>query len=171
LIKAGVTPEWIDPGKPQQNGRHERMHQTLKNEAANPPEVSLEEQSMKLKDFQYYYNNIRPHEAIDQKTPGSVYTMSPRNWNGKLQEPEYPKGMIVRKVRPSGQISLKPFASEIRIGTALVGEHIGLKEIGDSIYDVYYGCILLGRIDHTKKLIIPDGNRRKKRLRINEKKD
>jgi len=162
LIKAGVTPEWIDPGKPQQNGRHERMHQTLKNEVANSPEFSLEEQSMKLKDFKHYYNYIRPHEAIDQMTPGSIYTPSPRIWNGKLQEPEYPKEMIVRKVRPSGQISLKPFASEIRIGLALVGEHVGLKEVGDDIYNVYYGSLYLGKIDSSKKLILPAGNKRKR---------
>jgi len=162
LIKAGVIPEWIDPGKPQQNGRHERMHQTLKNETANPPELNLEEQSMKFKDFRYYYNHVRPHEAIDQKTPGSIYCTSPRVWNGKLQEPEYSNEMIVRKVRPSGQISLKPFASEINIGTALVGEHIGLKEVGECVYEVYYGPITLGKIDHTKKLILPVGNIRKR---------
>ena len=117
---------------------------------------------MKFKDFQYYYNYIRPHEAIGQTTPGSIYTPSPRVWNGKLQEPEYPKEMLVRKVRPGGQISLKPFASDIRIGLALAGEHIGLKEVENNIYDVYYGSIILGKIDHTKKLILPIGNKRKR---------
>lgn len=163
LIKVGVTPEWIDPGKPQQNGRHERMHLTLKLETATPPELTLEEQSMKFDEFINYYNNIRPHEAIDQKTPGSIYQPSSRIWNRKLQSPEYPKGMIIRKVRPAGQISLKPFASDLFIGSALVGEPVGLKEVGDSLYEVFYGPIMLGKIDKTKKLILPQGNKRKNR--------
>lgn len=164
LIKAGVTPEWIDPGKPQQNGRHERMHQTLKYEAANPPELNLEEQAMKFKEFRHYYNHIRPHEAIDQKTPASMYQPSSRIWNGKFRSPDYSKEFIVRKVRPAGQISMKPYASEIYIGSALAGEYVGLKQIREQNYEVFYGSIILGRIDNTNKLILPCSTKRKRNL-------
>jgi putative transposase len=154
MIKAGVIPEWIDPGEPQQNGRHERMHQTLKNETANPPGSNLEEQSKRFKTFQNYYNNIRPHEGIEQKTPGSIYTNSLRRWNGRLKTPEYNEGMIVRKVREKGQISLKPFAADVLVGSALGGEYVGVEEVEDGVYEVRYGPLILGKIDHTKKLVI-----------------
>lgn len=163
LIKAGVTPEWIDPGKPQQNGRHERMHGTLKNETANPPQLTLEEQAMQFKEFRNYYNHVRPHEAIGQKTPGSIYQPSPRMWNGVLKAPEYSNEYILRKVRPAGQISMKPYASEIYISTALVHEYIGLKQIEELIYEAHYGPIYLGRINlDAKKLILPEGIKRKR---------
>ena len=163
LIKAGVTPEWIDPGKPQQNGRHERMHGTLKNETANPPQLTLEEQSMQFKEFRNYYNHVRPHEAIGQKTPGSIYQPSPRVWNGVLKAPEYPKEFILRKVRIAGQISMKPHAPDIYISTALAHEYIGLKQLEELIYEAYYGSIYLGKISlETKKLILPEGSKRKR---------
>lgn len=164
LIKVGITPEWIDPGKPQQNGRHERMHQTLKNETANPPEHILEKQAKKFDEFRNYFNNIRPHEALGQNTPGNIYQPSSRVWNGKLQPPEYSKEFIVRKVRPAGQISLKPYASDIFIGSALVGEHVGLKQVDDGIYEVYYSSIFLGKIDHTKKIVLPKNTKRKRSI-------
>lgn len=164
LIKAGVIPEWIDPGKPEQNGRHERMHQTLKSEAASPPQPTLEEQAMKFKEFRDYYNFIRPHEALGQKTPGSIYQQSNRVWKGKLQSPEYPKEFVPRKVRPGGQISLGKYAKDLRIGLALSGEYIGLKQVSERIYEVYYGPIFLGKIDETMKLILPEGAKRKRNI-------
>jgi|ERR1700761_3470587 len=162
LIKAGIIPEWIDPGKPEQNGRHERMHQTLKKETATPPQFTLEEQSMKFDEFRNYYNFIRPHEAIDQKTPGSIYQRSSRIWNGKLESPQYSKEFIVRKVRPSGQISLRTLAPSIFIGMSLVGEQVGLKLVEEQVYDVYYGPIFLGKIDKNKKIILPTSSKRKR---------
>lgn len=163
LVKAGVIPEWIDPGKPQQNGRHERMHGTLKNETANPPQFTLEEQAMKFKDFIEYYNYVRPHEAIDQQTPGSIYQPSSRTWNGILKAPEYPEGFILRKVRPAGQISMKPHASEVYISSALIDEYVALKQCEELIYEAYYGPIYLGKINlAAKKLIVPEGIKRKR---------
>jgi len=163
LIKSGVTPEWIDPGKPQQNGRHERMHQTLKNETSKPPELTLEEQDMKFKEFIDYYNFIRPHEAIDQKTPGSMYTASKRKWNGVLKSPEYGSEYNVRKVRENGSIKLQ--GSEIFLGTALAGEPVGIVETGNSILKVYYGTIILGSIDQNKEFKTPQGHKRTKLCR------
>ena len=89
LIKAGVIPERIAPGKPQQNGRHERMHLTLLQDTANPPAASLRQQLKRLRDFQRLYNEHRPHQALGNATPADSYTPSPRRFDGILREPEY----------------------------------------------------------------------------------
>jgi putative transposase len=78
LIKVGVTPEWIKPGCPQENGRHERFHLTLKIETASPPALTVPLQQEKFDQFKNYYNNKRYHEALDQQTPGTIYTPSTR---------------------------------------------------------------------------------------------
>jgi putative transposase len=168
LIKAGVTPEWIDPGKPQQNGRHERMHQTLKNETANPPEPTLEMQDMKFKEFLNYFNFIRPHEALDQKTPGSIYRPSNRVWTGRFESPEYPSEYVVRKVRINGEIKWKgelPF-----LGRVLYGEPVGLKEEENGAWKVFYGPIILGFIDNNNQFTSPEGAKRRKNQKYGKNK-
>jgi transposase InsO family protein len=99
LIKAGVVPERIAPGKPQQNGRHERMHLTLLQDTANPPAPSLRQQLKRLRDFQRLYNEQRPHQALGNATPADHYTPSPRRFDGILREPEYGAEHQVRRVR------------------------------------------------------------------------
>lgn len=160
LIKSGVIPEWIDPGKPQQNGRHERMHQTLKKETAMPPEATLEKQGIRFKEFIHYFNYIRPHEAITQKTPGSLYRISEREWNGVMKSPEYPPEYIVRKIRFCGSMKFK--GNEIFVGNALTGEPVGLKENEEGTFTMYYGPIILGDISRENKFIKPLGNIRKR---------
>jgi len=161
LIKSGVIPEWIDPGKPQQNGRHERMHQTLKQETATPSEPTLEMQEKKFKEFINYFNHIRPHEAIEQRTPGSLYRPSGKDWHGVIKSPEYSSDYIVRKIRVCGSMKLK--GDEIFIGSVLSGEPVGLKENGDGTLKVYYGPIILGDINQENKFIKPQGNIRKRK--------
>jgi putative transposase len=164
LIKAGVIPEWIDPGKPQQNGRHERMHQTLKQGIATADRSNLEEQEIQLIKFIEYFNFIRPHEALGQKTPGSVYRPSERSWNRRLRSPEYPKDFTIRKVRKGGQISWKnqnPFISH-----ALTNEPVGLKEIENGCFEVYYGPIILGIIDNKLEFTVPKDQSRRKGNRL-----
>jgi putative transposase len=165
LIKAGVLPDWIAPGQPQQNGRHERMHGTLQSEAANPPQINLEKQKTKLEEFQTYYNFVRPHEALGQKTPGSVYCPSERKWRGKLVYPEYEAGTKVGWIRSCGKLSF--CGEEIYIARTLAGEPVGLEETGDGLFEVYYGPILLGTIDQLKQFHIP----REKRMRNYSKKN
>lgn len=103
LIKAGVVPEWIRPGHPEDNGRHERLHLTLKQAIASPPKGTLALQLQAMADFQDEYNFDRPHEALDFKTPGSCHQRSARNWDGILRPPEYDRNEAdVRKVGQSG---------------------------------------------------------------------
>lgn len=153
LIKAGVTPEWIDPGKPYQNGRHERMHLTLKQEATFPLKLSLREQQMKFREFIEYFNNERPHEAIDQKVPSDVYLHSERDWDGQLRSPEYGPEYVIKRVRKHGQVGWR--AGDFFIGKALAHEYIGFKENNNEEWQVYYGPILLGRMSHSGQFEIP----------------
>jgi putative transposase len=142
LIKAGVNPDFIEPGKPQQNGRHERMHGTMESECFSP-QLDIDEQILKLSEFQNYYNYIRPHEALKQVPPGSVYVPSNRVWNGKFRSPEYVDYLKKAKVRSCGKIKL--LGKNIYIGQGLIGEYVGLQEI-EKGYKVYYGSLHIGDI-------------------------
>lgn len=146
LIKAGVTPERIAPGKPQQNGRHERMHLTLLQDTASPPAHSLREQLKRLRNFQRIYNEQRPHQALGNATPADRYTASPRRFDGMLREPSYGSNHIVRRVRHNGEIRWN--GNTIYISEALIGEPIGLLEDSDGDWTASFGPIVLG--------IIPD---------------
>jgi putative transposase len=145
LIKAGVTPERIAPGKPQQNGRHERMHLTLLQEVANPPARNMREQLERLRSFQQLYNEERPHQALDHATPADRYQASVRRFDGVLRKPDYGDDQDVRSVRYNGDIKWR--GSTIYINEALVGEPVGLTE-NETGWTVSYGPILLGSIEH-----------------------
>lgn len=162
IIKAGVVPEWIDPGKPYQNGRHERMHRTLKAEGIFPLELTLKEQQIKFREFQHYFNYERPHESLGQKTPSSVYTPSERPWNGKLQSPEYSSDWKILRVRSSGQIGW--LGCSIFISKALENEYVGVRENDDGDWEVNYGPVKLGFINQKRELIYPIRETRAKRL-------
>lgn len=146
LIKAGVVPEWIRPGHPEENGRHERFHLTLKQEVASPPKETLALQIQSMSQFHEEYNFERPHEALDMKTPGNCYHSSPRTWDGILRSPEYDtKEMDVRKVCQSGCIWLRQ--EEYYIGQTLTGEYVGLKYNQEEELELYYGPIYLGKLN------------------------
>ncbi|MGO8914400.1 MAG: integrase core domain-containing protein [Stellaceae bacterium] len=149
VIQAGVRPERIDPGKPQQNGRLERLHLTLLRDTAEPPARSLREQLVRFHDFQRIYNEERPHAALDNDTPAEHYALSSRRWDGVLRAPEYPTGHEVRRVRPNGAIRWRDV--EIYVTQALVGEAVGLAEREDGGRAVHYGPLELGIIDHRGK--------------------
>jgi putative transposase len=146
LIKAGVTPEWINPGHPEENGRHERFHSTLKRTIADPPAATLQEQLKRMAVFQDEYNFERPHEALNMSTPASYYQKSQKTWDGILRSPEYDtKEMEVRKVGQNGGIWFKQ--AEYYLGGSLTGEYVGLKEAEESgKLEVYYGPVYLGKI-------------------------
>ena len=146
LIKAGVVPEWIRPGHPEENGRHERFHLTLQQEIASPPEKTLTAQIQAMNDFKDIYNFERPHEALNMKTPGSCYRKSPRSWNGLLRPPEYDTSKFeVRKVCSSGCIWLS--GQEYYIGQTVSGEYVGVKYNESEDVELHYGPIYLGIIN------------------------
>ena len=144
LIKAGVTVDRIEPGKPQQNGRHERLHLTMKQETASPPAETLARQIERFDDFRRIYNNERPHEALGQKPPAHVYRPSPRRYDGILRSPDYDEGIAVRRVRHCGVIKWR--GQEIFVSSALKGEPVGLYAIAEDTWLVKYGPVVLGTI-------------------------
>jgi putative transposase len=146
VIKAGVMPERIAPGKPQQNGRLERLHLTLLQDTANPPARSLREQLERLRAFQSLYNEERPHAALGNDTPAEHYAVSPRHFDGVLRTPTYEPDHTVRRVRHNGEIRWQ--GNTIYISEALIGEPIGLLEDEDGGWTACYGPIALGVIAH-----------------------
>ncbi len=158
VIKAGVAPERIEPAKPQQNGRLERLHLTLLQDTADPPARSLRQQFERFKNFQRLYNDERPHQALGNDPPAEHYAVSPRPWDGVLREPEYRADQIARRVRHNGQIKWRGGA--IYISSALIGEPIGLSENADGSWTASFGPITLGVIPHgADRLRIPKRRR------------
>jgi putative transposase len=144
VIKAGVLPERIAPGKPQQNGRLERLHLTLLKDTADPPARSLRQQIERFHAFQRLYNEERPHQALGNDTPAAHYLVSPRRFDGVLREPDYGFDHIVRRVRPNGAIRWQN--KEIYISAALIGEPVGMAEDENGDCSLVYGPIALGVI-------------------------
>jgi transposase InsO family protein len=149
LIKVGVLPERIKAGKPQQNGRHERLHRTVKEDTASPPAYAMRPQQRRFNGFRWTFNEERPHEALGLVPPAAVYTSSPRRYSGREREPDYPNDHQVRRVRRNGEIKWK--GELIFIGLPLVGEPVGLVESETGDWDVVYGQIPLGSINPSGK--------------------
>ncbi len=152
FIKLGVRPERILAGCPEQNGRHERMHKTLKEETANPPKKNIVEQQKAFDHFVDEYNNERPHEALKQKPPASVYRKSLKNYPDRLPDIEYDNHTIVRYVHPNGRITWSGI--DIYVSQSLAGEHIGFKPIGDSLWQISLGDYILGLLDERRSRVI-----------------
>lgn len=157
VIKAGVRPERIAPGKPQENGRLERLHLTLLQETASPPAASLRAQAGRFREFRRIYNEERPHAALDNATPSDRYEVSPRRWDGRLRSPEGDdETALVRRVRVKGTITWR--GTRVFIGEALEGEPVTLSEAGGGRWSVRYGPVLLGFLaDRGQRLIRPTG--------------
>ena len=140
VIKAGVTPERISPGKPQENGRLERLHLTLLQDTADPPAATLRAQQRRFGSSGSSKRGA-PHAALGNATPAERYAPSPRRWDGVLRSPE-PAGDTVRRVKSNGLIRWHGVL--VYISEALGGEPIGLDEGDDGLWTVRYGPILLG---------------------------
>lgn len=144
-IKLGIVPERIEPGKPQQNGRHERMHRTLKQAATRPPSSSLAAQQKRFNAFCKEYNTQRPHEALNQKTPSMVYECSTRVYPKKLLQMHYPDYYDVRKVSHNGCVYWRN--KLVYVSHLLKGEWVGLDEIADGLWEIYFGPMALGKFN------------------------
>jgi hypothetical protein len=151
-IKLGIMPERIRPGHPEENGRHERFHRTLKQDAMKPPEANPQAQQDRCDGFRSDYNNLRPHEALGQVPPATLYTPSPRPYPKHIQDIEYPPMTMVRRVRSNGQIKWR--GDLVYISQALIGELVGIKEDRDG-WLVSFGPIPLGLIDLHTSLLKP----------------
>ena len=161
LVKAGVVPERIDPGQPQQNGRLERLHQTLKQETASPPAATLRAQRRRFEAFLRTYNEERPHEALGQTPPALHYQPASRTYSGRLRAPDYAADWQVRRVRHSGEIRWQD--RTLYISESLAGEPVGLAEQDDGVWAVWYGPVALGSIDQGGRFSRPKSTRRRRK--------
>jgi putative transposase len=148
-VQLGITPERIEPGHPEQNGRHERMHRTLAEEATRPPSRNLRAQQRTFDLFRHQYNERRPHEALGQKPPASVYTPSRRPMPSSPACPEYGPDQVVRLVDKSGRIRWQMW--RVAITHLLAGQPVGARCIADGRWEVRYGPLVLGILDERRK--------------------
>jgi len=161
-VKLGIMPERIATGRPEQNGRHERMHRTLKEEATIPPQATRRAQQRAFDGFRHTYNHERPHEALEQAVPASYYTPSGRAYPRRLARVEYPDDAQVRHVRHNGEIRWQ--GELVYLSEVLAGAFVGLAPIDDRYWRLCFGPLELARIDsHTHRLIIPKPARKPRR--------
>lgn len=153
FIKLGIIPERIDVGQPQQNGRHERMHRTLKEATVAPPRDNPAQQQRVFDRFLNEYNNERPHEALGQTTPASVYERSPRNYPTRLPRIEYDAATLVRHIHTNGCMKWK--GEHIYVSENLAGEDIGLRRISEHEWDIRFSFHHLGTFDELSGKIKP----------------
>jgi putative transposase len=152
-VRLGILPELIEPGCPAQNGRHERMHRTLKAETTRPAAGSLAAQQRRFNSFREEFNHERPHEALDQQTPAACYTPSQRPMPDRLPSLEYPDRFEVRYVSANGGIRWN--SRWVNVSIVCVGDYVALEEIDDGIWNVYFGPLRLGRL-HERRMRIED---------------
>lgn len=148
-IKLGIQPLLIDPGHPEQNGAHERMHRTLKAETTRPPAKNLIAQQRCFNAFRREFNHERPHEALGQRPPAEFYQASPRPYPKTLREVDYPGHYEVRQVRTDG--SIKWQGQFLYVSQVLSGEPVGLEEVDDGVWSLHFADLLLARFDRRER--------------------
>jgi transposase InsO family protein len=142
-IKLGIRPERIEPGRPDQNGTHERMHRTM-GEAIQPPELTITAQQRRFAKFRNEFNDERPHEALGMATPSEVYEPSPRPYPRRMLGPAYDSSQVVRRV-VFGRAMLSGVG--IYCGLKLTDELVAFRQVDDSRYEVRFYDHLLGHVD------------------------
>ena len=151
-IKLGIIPERIEPAHPEQNGRLERLHRTLKAETATPPRGSVRTQQRAFDEFRRIYNEHRPHEALGQRPPALLYARSLRTYPAEVRSPEYETDVTIRRVRSNGEIKWR--GEKIYLSEALRGEPVGLKPRDDRHWNIQFGPVIIGLLDdHTRRVV------------------
>ena len=140
-MKLGIVHERIQPGRPQQNGRHERMHRTLKEDTTKPPALTLRLQQKKFDGFRQMFNHERPHEGLNNKTPGSIYQPSSMMLPRALIGYVYPKGFVIRRVNNSGDISWHK--GRVFVSQVLRFEDLGFELVAEDFYKVFFRSFVM----------------------------
>jgi Magnesium chelatase, subunit ChlI/Integrase core domain len=144
-IKLGIHHQRIAPGRPEQNGAHERRHRTLKAEATRPLERHQSAQQARFDRFCHEYNEERPYEALAFRTPASIYRLSPRPMPAKLLTPAYPGHYLVRRVSNAGTCRFQK--RQLFLSNTLLQEDIALEKTAEGIWSIYFYDVLLARLD------------------------
>lgn len=156
-IRLGITPELIEPGHPEQNPQHERMHRTLKAETTRPPAATCRAQQRRFCHWRREYNEQRPHEALHQQPPATLYRHSSRPYPTRPAGPEYPGHFEIRRVSRNGGIRWA--SHRVPVSHSILEEDIGFEPIDDGLWDVYYYHCRLGRFNERLGRIIDDRGR------------
>jgi putative transposase len=143
-IQLGIVPERIEPGQPQQNGRHERFHRTLKEQTTQPAGATLVEQQRVFDRFRADYNEHRPHEALAQTPPAAHYEPSLRPMPDRPRPPEYGADFVVRRVTTNGHFSW--LGTSLPLGKLLVSQPLGLRQVDEDEWELHYGPLLIGYV-------------------------
>jgi transposase InsO family protein len=157
FLRLGIGLERIEPGKPQQNGRHERMHRTLKKEATKPPEKNIYKQQERFDAFRKEYNYERPHEALDMNLPSEIYAPSQSKMPSMIEKLEYPEHDATARVTNEGMVRLKTKKGVQRfyVCSPLYGETIGFKEREDRLWEINFMDYFLGIYDEETNQFTP----------------
>lgn len=150
-MQLGIQHQRIRPASPQENGAHERMHKTLKAGAIRPPRGSLAAQQQAFNRFRREYNDERPHQYLDGRTPASCYRRSPRPYPERLPPIEYPGHYLVKRVTNAGTIRFK--RKLLFLANPLRQHYVGLEEVGDGIWSLYFNRVLLARFDEREYIL------------------
>jgi putative transposase len=148
-VKLGILPERTQPAHPEQNGRHERIHRTLKSEATRPGSSSAQAQQQAFDRFRHYYNHERPHEALGQRPPASFYQPSPRPMPAEAHDPEYPEHFEVARARRSG--CLYWHGGDVVLSSVLGQEVVGLEPLDEQCWQLWFGPIYLGLLTEKRR--------------------
>lgn len=161
-IKLGILPVLIQPGNPQQNGKHERMHKELKRKTTKPPAHSFGRQQKKIDAFIAEHNYEKPHDSLNDRFPDELYGPSSRKYPDKLLPPEYPVHFQVRKVSKNAGFKWKD--QRVPIGTIFAGEAVGFDPVDDGLWHVYFYNQKIGYFDERKLRIMDSRGRYKRNL-------
>jgi putative transposase len=164
LLQCGIRPELIEPGHPEQNPRHERMHRTLKAATTRPPAADHRAQQRCFHTFREEFNADRPHESLGMQPPATLYHPSPRAYRGPVEPLEYPGHFELRKVSRNGGIRWQK--AWVNVSHVLAEETVGLEAIADGLWDVYYRSVKLGRFSERTGRIEDDRGRLTRRRRL-----
>lgn len=146
FIELGIMPVFSDPGHPEQNGRHERMHRDLKAACAKPSAFDLKSQQRRLNHFVREYNHERPHEALNMETPANIHDFSTRPFPERIPSFDYEPKFKIMKVTQNGAMRWKSY-HWVYLTSALKGKYVGAEEMGNGIWRVFYRSVFLGFFD------------------------
>jgi transposase InsO family protein len=155
LVKLGITPDFIEPGKPQQNGRHERMHRTLKAETAKPPRRTIRAQQRAFDRFQRIYNELRPHQSLDDHPPAVLFAPSSRPFPRTLPHVHYDDGLETRSVRSNGCVKWE--GEPLFLSETLIGERVAFVPLDNDVWLVRFSFLDLAVLDGLTRQLYPAG--------------
>jgi transposase InsO family protein len=150
-LRLGIRHQRIQPGRPQQNGAHERMHRTLKRQAVRPVRRTCAAQQRAFDAFRREYNTVRPHEWLNQDTPASHYSPSPRPYPSRLPAIEYPGHFLVKKITTGG--TFRFHRKVLYLANALTDQPIGLEETDDGLWAIYFNTVLIATLNERDYII------------------